>query len=110
MKLCKTTARSVKTISVTAAAFLALAASATVPYVAMAGTYTWIGGNSGTWDKATPNWSDGTTSGVTWVDGNDAVFSNSAAMTISIGADVSADNIRGTGSGNITFNGSRTLS
>lgn len=110
MKLCKATARSVKTISVTAAAFLALAASATVPYVAMAGTYTWIGGNSGTWDKATPNWSDGTTSGVAWVDGNDAVFSNTAAMTISIGADVSADNIRGTGGSTITFNGSSTLS
>lgn len=90
-------------------ALFMVAASAILPCAANAGTYTWIGSNSGTWDKTSLNWSDGTTSGVAWQDGNDAVFNNSAAMTITVSSSISAANITGNSTGNITFNGSGTL-
>ena len=90
-------------------ALFMVAASAMLPSVTKAGTYTWIDDNSGTWDKTSLNWSDGTTSGVAWQDGNDAVFNNSAAMTITVSSSISAANITGNSTGNITFNGSGTL-
>ena len=90
-------------------ALFMVAASAMLPSVTKAGTYTWIGGNSGTWDKTSLNWSDGTTSGVAWQDGNDAVFNNTAAMTITVSGAISAANVTGNSTGNITFNGSGTL-
>lgn len=86
-----------------------VAASAILPCATKAGTYTWIGGNSGTWDKTSLNWSDGTTSGVAWQDGNDAVFNNTAAMTITVSDAISAANVTGNSTGDITFNGSGTL-
>lgn len=93
------------------ATLLSTLATAAAVASAGAGTYTWIGGNTGTWDKSSPNWNDGTNNGVVWVDGNDAKFNNSAAMTISVAADVRADNIQGTGAQTIVFgNGGGTLS
>lgn len=86
-----------------------VAASAILPCATKAGTYTWIGGNSGTWDKTSLNWSDGTTSGVAWQDGNDAVFNNTAAMTITVSDAISAANVTGNSTGDIKFNGSGTL-
>ena len=91
-------------------ALFMVAASAILPCATKAGTYTWIGGNSGgTWDKTSLNWSDGTTSGVAWQDGNDAVFNNTAAMTITVSGAISAANVTGNSTGNITFKGSGTL-
>ena len=90
-------------------ALFMVAASAILPCATKAGTYTWIGGNSGTWDKTSLNWSDGTTSGVAWQDGNDAVFNNTAEMTITVSGAISAANVTGKSTGNITFNGSGTL-
>ncbi len=88
---------------------IAVSAALAAVSTANAGTYTWIGGNSGTWDKTSPNWNDGTTAGVAWADGNDAVFNNTAAMTISVAGNVSADNILGKSTANISFIGSGTL-
>ena len=90
-------------------ALFMVAASAILPCATKAGTYTWIGGNSGTWDKTSLNWSDGTTSGVAWQDGNDAVFNNTAAMTITVSDAISAANVTGNSTGDIKFNGSGTL-
>jgi len=88
---------------------IAVSAALAAVSTANAGTYTWIGGNSGTWDKTSPNWDDGTTAGVAWADGNDAVFNNTATMTISVAGNVSADNILGKSTENISFTGSGTL-
>lgn len=65
-----------------AAAFSATLASA--PLVG-ATDYTWIGSTSGNWNTSDANWSDGTTSGLLWVDNasspNNAVFGSSSTRT-----------------------------
>ncbi len=60
---------------------------------ASAVTDTWIGasgsGGSGNWDFTSPNWKDGTTSGVLFSDGNDVVFDHPASGAISVVGTVS---------------------
>lgn len=80
------------------AAFFMVVASAILPCATKAGTYTWIGGNSGTWDKTSPNWSDGTTSGVAWQDGNTAVFPGNVSVTnVTLGVDVTVNGLQFSG-------------
>lgn len=74
-----------------------------------AGTLTWKGGNSGTWDATTANWEDASGNPTAWIDDSTASFKNTAAMTITVSGSISADNILGSSTGNITFTGSGTL-
>ncbi len=93
------------------AAFAALCTAA--PRVASAGTYTWYRSNGsalGNWNKTDANWNDGTTAGVVWQDGNDAVITMDKARTITVTEAVSAGNINMSGGYNrLIFEGAGPL-
>lgn len=74
-----------------------------------AGTLTWNGGKSGPWDATTDNWKDASGNKTAWIADSTASFSNTEAMTITVSGSISADNILGSSTGNITFQGSGTL-
>ena len=85
----------------------AVALCATLPLPVIAGTYTWIPGLGNVWDFATANWDDGTTAGVVWQDGNDAVIdSGSDARTIAVSGNPSAANLTTSGGKEIKLTGS----
>ena len=69
-------------------------------------TYTWLDSPvNATWDTSSLNWSDGTTSGVAWVNGNDAVFpASSSKRTIGFSGTIMVRDM--TLNGAYTFNGS----
>ena len=93
-----------KTMMICAAALAAVMCA-----TSHAGTLYWNGGSSGTWDATTVNWTDANGNPTAWVDDSTASFSNAAAMTITVSGPISADNILGTSTGNITFDGTGTL-
>lgn len=97
---------SITKCSTTLALFAAVAATADI--------YTWTGAANKTWDSTAKNWmTAGGSSDVAWVDGNDAVFANTAALTVTVPGAVTAGNItKPKTSGNValTFKGSGPLS
>ena len=72
---------------------------------AYSGVYNW-NTTTGDWDTSTANW---TGAGTVWVDGNDAVFSNTAtASVITLPGTISANSLmfgNGTNNGNFTLSG-----
>ncbi len=107
-----------------AAAMLAAATVATSAATAnAASTYTWLATPEGSrWNTVQQNWSDGTTSGVRWVDDvatpNDAVFSSpSSQQTIYLyeghhagNMTIAAPDYRFEGSGPLTVHGTLSVS
>lgn len=79
-----------------------VAVAAALAHTVFAGTYTWLSSPADAkWNTTSLNWSDGTTSGVAWVNYNDAAFANTAALTVNPIGDISAGNITKTGSANL---------
>ena len=72
---------------------------------AYSAVYNW-NTTTGNWDTSTANW---TGAGTVWVDGNDAVFSNTAtASVITLPGTISANSLmfgNGTNNGNFTLSG-----
>ena len=65
----------------TRTAILLAVATLSLAATAPADTYTWLAAPaSASWNTDALNWSDGTTDGVAWVDGNDAVFPNTSSQ------------------------------
>ena len=89
-------------------AIFLVAAIATTSVSVCAGTYTWTGTNSSTWDVATVNWNDGSAN-VVWADGKDAVFANTSSRDITVSGARTAVNITTSGD-NHYFRNSGTLS
>ncbi len=81
---------------------------------AAADTYTWTGAANNKWDKTSANWTtDGGASNVAWADGNDAVFANASALTVTVHRAVMAGDItkpKTAGNVALTFKGSGPLS
>lgn len=95
------------------AARMAAAAAAFAALGAPADTYTWTGAANKTWNATAANWTTDGSTNVAWTDGNDAVFANTAALTVTVPGAVTAHDISKpdtSGNVSVTFTGTGPLS
>ena len=73
-------------------------------------TVTWAIAGDGTWDTATGNWTGGSPSANLFVNGDNAIFNNSAGGTITLSGTISPTTTAVDGAGNYIFTGASLAS